>query len=144
MTPKKRRLFGIISFILPLGFGVFFLLSALNNNIVYFIDPTELISKKKTGQRLRLGGLVKSNSIEIIGTKIQFQITDGSNSVTVSYDGSLPDLFKENQGVIVQGIYDSKIFKADTLLAKHDENYMPREISKSLKSRGVWRGKEND
>jgi len=144
MTPKKRRLFGIISFILPLGFGVFFLLSALNNNIVYFIDPTELISKKKTGQRLRLGGLVKSNSIEIIGTKIQFQITDGSNSVTVSYDGSLPDLFKENQGVIVQGIYDSKIFKADTLLAKHDENYMPKEISKSLKSRGVWRGKEND
>ena len=144
MTPKKRRLFGIISFILPLGFGVFFLLSALNNNIVYFIDPTELISKKTTDQRLRLGGLVKSNSIEIIGTKIQFQITDGSNSVTVSYDGSLPDLFKENQGVIVQGIYDSKIFIADTLLAKHDENYMPREISKSLKSRGVWRGKEND
>ena len=144
MTPKKRRLFGIISFILPLGFGVFFLLSALNNNIVYFIDPTELISKKKTDQRLRLGGLVKSNSIEIIGTKIQFQITDWSNSVTVSYDGSLPDLFKENQGVIVQGIYDSNIFKADTLLAKHDENYMPREISKSLKSRGVWRGKEND
>ena len=144
MTPKKLRLFGIISFILPLGFGVFFLLSALNNNIVYFIDPTELISKKKTGQRLRLGGLVKSNSIEIIGTKIQFQITDGNNSVTVNYDGSLPDLFKENQGVIVQGIYDANIFKADTLLAKHDENYMPREISKSLKSRGVWRGKEND
>ena len=144
MTPKKLRLFGIISFILPLGFGVFFLLSALNNNIVYFIDPTELISKKKTGQRLRLGGLVKSNSIEIIGTKIQFQITDGNNSVTVNYDGSLPDLFKENQGVIVQGIYDVNIFKADTLLAKHDENYMPREISKSLKSRGVWRGKEND
>jgi cytochrome c-type biogenesis protein CcmE len=144
MTPKKLRLFGIISFILPLGFGVFFLLSALNSNIVYFIDPTELISKKKTGQRLRLGGLVKSNSIEIIGTKIQFQITDGNNSVTVNYDGSLPDLFKENQGVIVQGIYDANIFKADTLLAKHDENYMPREISKSLKSRGVWRGKEND
>ena len=144
MTPKKRRLFGIISFILPLGFGVFFLLSALNNNIVYFIDPTELISKKKTDQRLRLGGLVKSNSIKIIGTKIQFQITDGSNSVTVNYDGSLPDLFKENQGVIVQGIYDSNIFKADTLLAKHDENYMPREISNSLKSRGVWRGEEND
>ena len=144
MTPKKLRLFGIISFILPLGFGVFFLLSALNNNIVYFIDPTELISKKKTGQRLRLGGLVKSNSIVSIGTKIQFQITDGNNSVTVNYDGSLPDLFKENQGVIVQGIYDANIFKADTLLAKHDENYMPREISKSLKSRGVWRGKEND
>ena len=144
MTPKKRRLFGIISFILPLGFGVFFLLSALNNNIVYFIDPTELISEKKTGQRLRLGGLVKSNSIEIIGTKIQFQITDGNNSVAVNYNGSLPDLFKENQGVIVQGVYDSNIFKADTLLAKHDENYMPREISKSLKSRGVWRGKKND
>jgi len=144
MTPKKLRLFGIISFILPLGFGVFFLLSALNNNIVYFIDPTELISKKKTGQRLRLGGLVKSNSIVSIGTKIQFQITDGNNSVTVNYDGSLPDLFKENQGVIVQGIYDANIFKADTLLAKHDENYMPKEISKSLKSRGVWRGKEDD
>ena len=144
MTPKNWRLFGIISFILPLALGVFFLMSALKNNVVYFIDPTELISKKKTGQRLRLGGLVKSNSIKSIGTKIQFQITDGNNSVTVNYDGSLPDLFKENQGVIVQGIYDSNIFKADSLLAKHDENYMPREISKSLKSRGVWRGKEND
>ena len=144
MTPKKRRLFGIISFILPLGLGVFFLMSALKSNIVYFIDPTELISKKKTDRPLRLGGLVKSNSIVSIGTKIQFQITDGNNSVTVNYDGSLPDLFKENQGVIVQGIYDSNIFKADTLLAKHDENYMPREISKSLKFRGVWRGKEND
>ena len=144
MTPKKRRLFGIISFIVPLGFGVFFLMSALKSNKVYFIDPPELISKKKTGQRLRLGGLVKSNSNVSIGTKIQFQITDGNSSVTVNYDGSLPDLFKENQGVIVQGVYDSNIFKADTLLAKHDENYMPREISKSLKSRGVWRGKEND
>ena len=128
MTPKKKRFLGLILFFVPLCFGLFFLMSALNSNIVYFISPTELIEQNKINQRLRLGGLVKSNSISIIGTIIKFDVTDGNNSVSVNYEGLLPDLFKEGQGVIVEGKFDSNSFNADNLLAKHDENYIPPEM----------------
>ena len=119
-------------------------MSALNSNIVYFISPTELIEQTKINQRLRLGGLVKSNSINITGTIIIFDVTDGNNSVSVKYEGLLPDLFKEDQGVIVEGKFDSNSFNADNLLAKHDENYIPREIKKSLKKQGLWKGENSD
>ena len=144
MTPKKKRFLGLILFFVPLCFGLFFLMSALNSNIVYFISPTELIEQNKINQRLRLGGLVKSNSINVIGTIIKFDVTDGNNSVSVKYEGLLPDLFKEDQGVIVEGKYDSNSFNADNLLAKHDENYIPREIKNSLKKQGLWKGEDND
>ena len=144
MTPKKKRFLGLILFFVPLCFGLFFLMSALNSNIVYFISPTELIEQNKINQRLRLGGLVKSNSINVIGTIIKFDVTDGNNSVSVKYEGLLPDLFKEDQGVIVEGKYDSNSFNADNLLAKHDENYIPREIKNSLKKQGLWKGEYND
>lgn len=144
MTPKKKRFLGLILFFVPLCFGLFFLMSALNSNIVYFISPTELIEQNKINQRLRLGGLVKSNSISVIGTIIKFDVTDGNNSVSVKYEGLLPDLFKEGQGVIVEGKFDSNSFNADNLLAKHDENYIPREIKNSLKKQGLWKGEYND
>ena len=144
MTPKKKRFLGLILFFVPLCFGLFFLMSALNSNIVYFISPTELIEQNKINQRLRLGGLVKSNSINVIGTIIKFDVTDGNNSVSVKYEGLLPDLFKEDQGVIVEGKFDSNSFNADNLLAKHDENYIPREIKNSLKKQGLWKGEYND
>ena len=144
MTPKKKRFLGLISFFLPLCFGLFFLMSALNSNIVYFISPTQLIEQNKINQRLRLGGLVKSNSISVIGTIIKFDVTDGNNSVSVKYEGLLPDLFKEDQGVIVEGKFDSNSFNADNLLAKHDENYIPREIKNSLKKQGLWKGEYSD
>ena len=144
MTPKKKRFLGLILFFVPLCFGLFFLMSALNSNIVYFISPTELIEKNKINQRLRLGGLVKSNSINIKGTIIKFDVTDGNNSVSVKYEGLLPDLFKEDQGVIVEGKFDSNSFNADNLLAKHDENYIPREIKNSLKKQGLWKGEYSD
>ena len=144
MTPKKKRFLGLILFFVPLCFGLFFLMSALNNNIVYFISPTELIEQNKINQRLRLGGLVKSNSISVIGTIIKFDVTDGNNSVSVKYEGLLPDLFKEDQGVIVEGKFDSNSFNADNLLAKHDENYIPREIKNSLKKQGLWKGEYSD
>ena len=140
MTPKKKRFLGLILFFVPSCFGLFFLMSALNSNIVYFISPTELIEQNKINQRLRLGGLVKSNSISVIGTMIKFDVTDGNNSVSVKYEGLLPDLFKEDQGVIVEGKFDSNSFNADNLLAKHDENYIPREIKNSLKKEGLWKG----
>ena len=144
MTPKKKRFLGLFFFFVPLCFGLFFLMSALNSNIVYFISPTELIEQNKINQRLRLGGLVKSNSISVIGTIIKFDVTDGNNSVSVKYEGLLPDLFKEDQGVIVEGKFDSNSFNADNLLAKHDENYIPREIKNSLKKQGLWKGEYSD
>ena len=144
MTPKKKRFLGLILFFVPLCFGLFFLMSALNSNIVYFISPTELIEQNKINQRLRLGGLVKSNSINVTGKIIIFDVTDGNNSVSVKYEGLLPDLFKEDQGVIVEGKFDSNSFNADNLLAKHDENYIPREIKKSLKKQGLWKGENSD
>ena len=144
MTPKKKRFLGLILFFVPLCFGLFFLMSALNSNIVYFISPTELIEQNKINQRLRLGGLVQSNSISVIGTIINFDVTDGNNSVSVKYEGLLPDLFKEDQGVIVEGKFDSNSFNADNLLAKHDENYIPREIKNSLEKQGLWKGEYSD
>ena len=144
MTPKKKRFLGLILFFVPLCFGLFFLMSALNSNIVYFISPTELIDQNKINQRLRLGGLVKANSISVIGTIIKFDVTDGNNSISVRYEGLLPDLFKEDQGVIVEGKFDSNYFNADNLLAKHDENYIPREIKNSLKGQGLWKGETYD
>ena len=141
MNPKKNRLFGLMLFFIPLSLGVFFLVSALKSNIVYFISPSELVNSNNINQKLRLGGLVEEDSIIINGKLVKFRITDGNKSVLVQYNGILPDLFKEKQGVIVEGEFDSLIFNANNLLAKHDENYIPKEVANSLKQQGLWKGK---
>lgn len=141
MTPKKNRLFGLMLFFIPLSLGIFFLMSALKSNIVYFISPSELINSNNINQKLRLGGLVEEDSIISKGKLVKFRITDGNKSVLVQYNGILPDLFKEKQGVIVEGEFDSFIFNASNLLAKHDENYIPKEVANSLKQQGLWKGK---
>ena len=141
MTPKQFRSLGILSVLFFLTLGIFFLLTALQSNIVYFLEPSEVIEKNRT-DRFRLGGLVKKNSIRRNGINYEFSITDGKNSIKVKYSGIIPDLFNENQGVIAEGNLISNIFIADTILAKHDENYMPREITNSLKLKGFWRGKD--
>ena len=141
MNPKKNRLFGLMLFFIPLSLGVFFLLSALKSNIVYFISPSELVNSNNINQKLRLGGLVEEDSIISKGKLVKFRITDGNKSVLVQYNGILPDLFKEKQGVIVEGEFDSLIFNASNLLAKHDENYIPKEVANSLKQQGLWKGK---
>ncbi len=141
MTPKKNRLFGLMLFLIPLSLGVFFLMSALKSNIVYFISPTELVNSNNINQKLRLGGLVEEDSIISRGKLVKFRITDGNKSVLVQYNGILPDLFKEKQGVIVEGEFDSLIFNASNLLAKHDENYIPKEVANTLKQQGLWKGK---
>ena len=141
MTPKKNRLFGLMLFFTPLSLGVFFLMSALKSNIVYFISPSELVNSNNINQKLRLGGLVEEDSIISKGKLVKFRITDGNKSVLVQYNGILPDLFKEKQGVIVEGEFDSLIFNASNLLAKHDENYIPKEVANSLKQQGLWKGK---
>ena len=141
MTPKNNRLFGLMLFFIPLSLGVFFLMSALKSNIVYFISPSELVNSNNINQKLRLGGLVEEDSIISKGKLVKFRITDGNKSVLVQYNGILPDLFKEKQGVIVEGEFDSLIFNANNLLAKHDENYIPKEVANSLKQQGLWKGK---
>ena len=141
MNPKKNRLFGLMLFFIPLSLGVFFLMSALKSNIVYFISPSELVNSNNINQKLRLGGLVEEDSIISKGKLVKFRITDGNKSVLVQYNGILPDLFKEKQGVIVEGEFDSLIFNASNLLAKHDENYIPKEVANSLKQQGLWKGK---
>ena len=143
MNPKLTRLLGLLMFISFIALGTFLLLSALNSNIVYFFGPTQIKNKDKNflnNRRIRLGGLVENGSITKNGINTNFIITDGNSSITVKYSGLLPDLFSENQGVIVEGLFAEQIFTADTILAKHDENYMPREVAEDLKLKGVWKG----
>lgn len=146
MTRKQKR-FTII------GVGMSFLLSAvllvmfaLSSEITYFHSPTDVIEKAvKPETRIRLGGLVEIDSIvRGQGTQVSFTITDNEQTVVVNYDGILPDLFREGQGVITEGAFNvmGGPFVADSVLAKHDENYMPKEIADSLKERGVWKDGE--
>jgi cytochrome c-type biogenesis protein CcmE len=141
-TPRLRRLFIIALSAAVLALALWLVASALRDNIVLFFTPSELTETHKGAKRLRIGGLVEAGSIEISGTKARFVITDETDSVAVAYDGALPDLFRENQGVITEGSFRDQLFVADTVLAKHDENYMPREIADSLKEQGVWQGEE--
>jgi len=124
-----------------LGLAVGMVLFALRDNVVFFYGPTEMTEKQVgPGQRLRIGGLVKPGTLtHLDGKSITFAVTDGKNDVPVAYTGLLPDLFKEGQGVVAEGALDeAHVFKADSILAKHDERYMPREVADALKKQGVW------
>ena len=114
---------------------IFLTLKSLEENIVYFFSPTEIYKKSNISlnKKIRIGGLVKEESIKKDQTSIKFIITDLKNEIIVSYNGSVPNLFSEGKGVIAEGqLKDKKYFVADSILAKHDENYMPPEVSKAL------------
>ena len=133
-TAKPRIVFLIIS-LLILSLIIFLILKSLEENVVYFFSPTEIYNKPNISldKKIRVGGLVKKNSLFKENTSIKFIITDLKNEIIVSYEGLLPNLFAEGKGVIVQGnLKDKKYFIADTILAKHDENYMPPEVSEIL------------
>ncbi len=140
MTRKQRRLILIGLALAILGLAAALALSALRDNIVFFRSPTEIAAKKvEPGSRIRLGGLVKQGSVKRDGLQARFEVTDGNASLPVLYVGALPDLFREGQGVVAEGMLEaSGTFRADTVLAKHDENYMPREVVDALKQQGVW------
>src|SRR5690606_188793 len=108
--------------------------------IVFFYSPTEILEKQiAAGTPVRLGGLVKENSCARVGETTDFVVTDGQSEMTVAYTGLLPDLFRSNQGVVVEGMLNPNgSFKASNVLAKHDENYMPKEVVDSLKASGEW------
>lgn len=143
MTRKRRRavLIGTCLGVLALAVGL--VLMALRDSIVFFYTPTEVAEKHfDTGERFRLGGLVEDGSLKRgEGTTISFVITDKRATIPVTYTGVLPDLFREGQGVVAEGMLNADgVFHADSVLAKHDEKYMPPEVAEKLKERGLWRG----
>ena len=118
-------------------------LVALRDSVVFFYGPSEFAAKAPIlGTRLRVGGLVEQGSVRHVGSgTTDFVITDNTKTIGVSYTGILPDLFREGQGIVAEGVVDGPgRFKADSVLAKHDETYMPREIADALKKKGEWRG----
>ena len=132
----KRFSFLLVAF-LSIALATFFVLKALDEKIVFFYTPSKLFEKEEDKmQYIRVGGLVKEKSINFSddGLKVNFMITDKKKTVNVMFEGILPDLFRENQGVVVEGKFnkEKKIFFAKKVLAKHDENYMPPEIHKAL------------
>jgi len=141
VTRKQKRLSviaGAGAFLIAAAALTFF---ALGQKASYFYMPADLATATlEPGQRIRLGGLVEKGTIvRDQGTEVAFSVTDTERSVKVAYSGILPDLFREEQGVITEGSFgDDGVFHADSVLAKHDENYMPKEVADGLKAKGVW------
>ena len=142
MTRKRRRLFFALSGLVALGLATMLILSALEENLIFFYSPSDLQTKvAQTKERIRIGGLVEEGSIEKneTGLEVTFLVTDFEHSIAVHYRGLLPDLFREGQGIIVEGsLREDGVFEASRVLAKHDENYMPPEVAKALKKSGRW------
>ena len=128
---KLRALF-LIALILSLTLIVFLVLNSLKENVVYFLSPTEIKTLNEVKKdKIRVGGMVKKSSINIINDEIVFVITDFQNEINVTYSGLVPNLFQENKGVVAEGFLEDKnYFKATKILAKHDENYMPPDLNK--------------
>jgi len=142
MTRKQRRLVLIGGSLAVLAVAVALMLSAFRDSIVFFNSPSDVSEKHiGPGTRIRLGGMVKSGSLERGNDlKVRFEVTDGSHEIAVAYQGVLPDLFREGQGVVAEGALDpAGVFAADTILAKHDETYMPKEVADALKKSGHWK-----
>lgn len=142
MTRKQKRLaiIGGLGLVLVAALGL--ILTALKDQIVFFRSPTEVLQGKvKPGEAFRIGGLVETGSVKReAGQRVHFAVTDGASTVKVTFMGLLPDLFREGQGVVAEGRLDATgVFAATNVLAKHDENYMPREVADALKKQGVWR-----
>jgi cytochrome c-type biogenesis protein CcmE len=145
MTRKQIRLtlIGSAGAVLALALGL--ILFALNDQIVFFQSPTDITNQAiPAGQRIRLGGLVEDGSVvRSDNAEVSFRVTDMENTVAVTYKGILPDLFREGQGVVTEGIIGPDgVFVADSVLAKHDENYIPKEVADALKDQGHWQGGE--
>lgn len=142
MTRKQKRLSVILGGLAFLAAATALTFYALGQRTSYFYMPSDLTERPvQPGERIRLGGLVAAGSIvRGQGTKVAFAVTDATSTVNVEYEGLLPDLFRESQGVITEGAFgaDGK-FVADSVLAKHDETYMPKEVADSLKEKGVWK-----
>jgi cytochrome c-type biogenesis protein CcmE len=142
MTRKRRRLYILLLFMIGIGTAAALTLTAFRDNLVFFYSPSEIVEKDAPkGRNMRIGGLVEVGSVERPpgSTEVRFKITDLETTIPVVYNGALPDLFREGQGVVAQGqIGPDGVFRAREVLAKHDENYMPPEVADALKKSGRW------
>jgi cytochrome c-type biogenesis protein CcmE len=141
MKRKHKRLGFVLLGLVALGGATALMLTAFSDNLVFFYSPSELAAKPLApGQRIRVGGLVETHSVtHEDGSRVAFRVTDGKTDVRVAYEGVLPDLFREGQGVVAEGkLAADGVFLASTVLAKHDERYMPREVVDELKKTGHW------
>ncbi len=144
MSKMRRRdqrlmIIGVAGAVLVLAATLTF--AGLRDSVVYFVAPSDLSGKAQPGQRVRLGGLVVEGTVLTQANITTFAVTDGATSVQVRYEGQLPDLFREGQGVVCEGTWQpGQALEAERVLAKHDENYMPREVAEALKERGEWKG----
>lgn len=137
MSPRqKRRAMVVVLIVVGVGTATALMLTAFQQNLLYFVTPTEVLAGTlPQGKQLRIGGLVVDNSVERDGVKVKFDLTDGNNTITVTYTGLLPDLFREGQGIVARGVIGhGALFHADQVLAKHDENYMPPAVAEELKN----------
>ena len=142
-SARKRRRFALLAVIgLVLAAATALVLNAFTDTLVFFRTPSEIAQRGDAiGTRMRLGGLVKQGSVAHEGTTVRFVVTDNKADQAVTYTGMLPDLFREGQGVVTEGsVGTDGVFKADSVLAKHDENYMPKDVADRLKQQGEWRG----
>ena len=146
VTRKKKRLYTVIAGLTMLGVAAALVLTAFEDNIVFFYSPTDITEKAlRPGQTVRLGGLVQAESVKKAsdGVTTEFVITATNKTISVRYAGLLPDLFREGQGVVTQGsLGPDGTFVASEVLAKHDENYMPKEVADALKKSGNWKESE--
>ena len=143
MLPKRKRLIIVASYAALFGVAVTLTLTALQDNIVFFYTPEEIVETDlPNGQQLRLGGMVKNDSVNIDGLNSKFVVTDGQHDIAVHYANALPSLFREGQGIVAEGRIVDGVFMANNVLAKHDENYMPADVADKLKEQGVWQGTE--
>jgi cytochrome c-type biogenesis protein CcmE len=142
MKPKRRRLYFVVAGMVLLGIAAALVLYAMNDTLVFFYSPSELLAKQiPSGRTLRIGGLVETGSVarDADGTTVHFRVTDTAKTVPVVFKGILPDLFREGQGVVAEGTMDQDgVFVAAEVLAKHDEKYMPKEVVDALKKSGRW------
>ena len=146
MNPKYKRLLILFLILSILGLATKLVLMALKENIIYFYTPNELKKKygnvKNIDNKIRIGGLVLENSVVINKNESIFEITDKKDNIKVFFKGQLPDLFREGQGIVAEGILKDNKLIANQVLAKHDENYMPPEVADALIKSGVWQGEK--
>ncbi|MEZ5649254.1 MAG: cytochrome c maturation protein CcmE [Burkholderiaceae bacterium] len=138
MKARHRRAIWVLAGVAALAVAAALVLNAFRSNLVFFVTPTEIaLGQAPADRTFRLGGLVVAGSVKREGTRVNFQVTDGAKTISVEYQGILPDLFKEGRGVVAQGrLMGESRFAAEQVLAKHDENYMPPEAAEALKRAG--------
>jgi len=148
MTARQKRMMFVAMLVAGIGVFITLIMMALNENINHFFSPTEIHEgKAPTNHSFRIGGLVVTGSVkrDPNSLKIEFDLTDGAKNYPVMYEGILPDLFREGQGIVATGEIKNNVFVAEEVLAKHDENYMPPEVADALKKSGKWNeGKMDD